>query len=113
MEWEAGARPAERQNNLPADPTPFIGRCAELAEVNGLLAGTRLLTLIGMGGCGKTRLGIAAAAEAVASFPDGAWLVELAPLSAAASVAATVVASLGLDVGTAVSAGAAADRRLA
>jgi predicted ATPase/class 3 adenylate cyclase len=110
MEREAGARPAERQHNLPADPTPFIGRRAELAEVDGLLGGTRLLTLIGMGGCGKTRLGIAAAAGALPSFPDGVWLVELASVSAAAPLAATVVASLGLDVGTPVSAGGAEER---
>jgi predicted ATPase/class 3 adenylate cyclase len=110
MEREAGARPTERQHNLPADPTPFIGRRAELAEVSGLLTGTRLLTLIGIGGCGKTRLGVAAAADALPSFSDGVWLVELAPLSAVAPLAAAVVASLGLDIGTPLSAGAAQER---
>jgi predicted ATPase/class 3 adenylate cyclase len=110
MEREAAARPADGRHNLPADPTPFIGRRAELSEVDGLLAGTRLLTLIGMGGCGKTRLGIAAAAGAHASFPDGVWLVELAPQPATAPLGATVVAALGLDVGTALSASAAEER---
>ena len=67
-------------NNLPHIPSSFIGRERELAEARALLARTRLLTLTGMGGLGKTRLALQIAAEATEDFPDGVWLVELAPL---------------------------------
>jgi predicted ATPase len=72
-----------RPNNLPIPLTPFIGRQAALAEALKLLGHTRLITLAGPGGTGKTRLAIQTATEALAGpdFPDGAWLVELAPLS--------------------------------
>jgi predicted ATPase/class 3 adenylate cyclase len=68
-------------NNLPQQATRFIWREKELAELNRLLASSRLLTLTGTGGCGKTRLSLQAAAESLERYPDGAWLVELAPLS--------------------------------
>ena len=65
---------------------------------------TRLLTLTGSGGCGKTRLGLQVAADALEQFPDGVWLVELAPLTDAGLVAPTVATVLGLkeEVGKAV-----------
>lgn len=63
--------------NLPADLTPFIGRRRELGEVRNLLAGTRVLTLIGTGGVGKTRLVLAVAADRQRAFPDGVWYVDL------------------------------------
>lgn len=65
-------------NNLPVQLTRFIGREKELAEVERLLAGTRLLTLTGSGGTGKTRLSLQAAAGGLEHFPQGVWLVELA-----------------------------------
>jgi predicted ATPase/class 3 adenylate cyclase len=68
-------------NNLPQQLTSFVGREREMAEVKRLLGSTRLLTLIGAGGTGKTRLSLQAAAEVMEEYPDGAWLVELAPLS--------------------------------
>jgi predicted ATPase len=66
--------------NLPIQPTEFLGRVRELAEVGALLAETRLLTLTGVGGTGKTRLALQAAAEAADEYPDGVWWVPLAPL---------------------------------
>src|SRR3712207_5319967 len=69
------------RNNLPLHPSSFIGREKELAEVKRLLEHNRLLTLTGAGGCGKTRLALAAAEELVEGFEDGVWLVELASLS--------------------------------
>jgi len=83
-------------NNLPQQATSFIGRAKELTELKGLLANTRLLTLTGSGGCGKTRLGLQVAADALEQFPDGVWLVELAPLSDPSLVSATVASVLGL-----------------
>ncbi len=70
------------RTNLPSPLTPFLGRDQELAEVVTLLSGkeTRLLTLTGPGGTGKTRLALQAAAEVSDSFPDGVWWVPLAPL---------------------------------
>ena len=70
------------RTNLPVPATPFLGREGELAEVVELLTGdgTRLLTLTGPGGTGKTRLALQAAAEASESFPDGVYWVPLAPL---------------------------------
>jgi predicted ATPase/class 3 adenylate cyclase len=70
------------RTNLPVPATPFLGRESELADVLSLLArkDTRLLTLTGPGGTGKTRLALQAAAEASEAFPDGIWWVPLAPL---------------------------------
>ncbi|MDX1691801.1 MAG: adenylate/guanylate cyclase domain-containing protein [Acidimicrobiia bacterium] len=68
-------------NNLPAQLTAFIGRHDELSEVVGLIDESRLVTLAGVGGVGKTRLAIQAAAETIDRFHDGAWFVELAPVS--------------------------------
>jgi predicted ATPase len=71
----------ERPHNLPAEVTSFVGRDKEMADVRRLLAGARLLTLTGAGGTGKTRLALRAAMEALGVFPDGVWLVDMAPLS--------------------------------
>jgi predicted ATPase/DNA-binding winged helix-turn-helix (wHTH) protein len=76
------AKPAaEPKGNLPHPLTSFVGREKEIAEVRQLMAGTRLLTLTGAGGCGKTRLALQVAREVAGNHPDGARLVELAPLS--------------------------------
>ena len=82
-------------NNLPYGLTSFVGRARELAEVAGVLGGVRLLTLTGAGGCGKTRLALQVAADALARFPDGAWRVELAPVSDPAMVGQAVADAVG------------------
>ena len=68
-------------SNLPAEATSFVGRRAELREVKRLLTTTRLLTLTGSGGVGKTKLAVRAAAEMARGFPDGVWLVLLDSIS--------------------------------
>jgi predicted ATPase/DNA-binding SARP family transcriptional activator/DNA-binding CsgD family transcriptional regulator/Tfp pilus assembly protein PilF len=68
-------------HNLPSSLTSFVGRERELVEIRRLLAMGRMLTLTGAGGSGKTRLAVEVARGLVGSYPDGAWLVELAPLS--------------------------------
>jgi predicted ATPase/class 3 adenylate cyclase len=85
------------RTNLPIPATPFLGREAELAEVVELLTGTttRLLTLTGPGGTGKTRLALQAAAEASESFPDGVFWVPLAPLRDPALVLTSAAQALG------------------
>jgi predicted ATPase/class 3 adenylate cyclase len=77
-------------NNLPLQLTSFIGRERELRETNDLLASTRLLTLIGPGGTGKTRLSLQLAAEQFSHFKDGVWLAELAPLADPAFILSTI-----------------------
>jgi predicted ATPase/class 3 adenylate cyclase len=67
-------------NNLPSQLTSFVGREEEIAEIGRLLARSRLVTLLGPGGVGKTRLSIQVAADAIDSFRDGVWLVELGAL---------------------------------
>ncbi len=83
-------------NNLPQQATSFVGRDKELAELKRLLAKTRLLTLTGSGGCGKTRLCLQVAADSLERFPDGVWVVELASLSDPILVPQTVATVLGL-----------------
>ncbi|HTP47869.1 MAG TPA: tetratricopeptide repeat protein [Casimicrobiaceae bacterium] len=83
-------------NNLPQQLTSFIGRERELGEATNLLTKTRLLTLVGTGGIGKTRLSLQLAAEAMVDFPDGVWFVELAPLTEGERVAQAVASALGV-----------------
>src|SRR5687768_138421 len=68
-------------NNLPARLSSFIGREREMAEIGRLLSETRLLTLTGAPGVGKTRLALEVAPNLLDAFPDGVWLVELAGLA--------------------------------
>jgi predicted ATPase/class 3 adenylate cyclase len=82
-------------NNLPTALTSFVGR-AELAVAHELLRRTRLLTLTGPGGTGKTRLSIALAAEAMADYPDGVWFVPLATLADATLVGPAIATAIGL-----------------
>jgi predicted ATPase/DNA-binding CsgD family transcriptional regulator len=82
--------------NLPAEPTSFVGRRRLLAEVKTAFTGTRLLTLVGPGGVGKTRLALRAAADLRRSVRDGAWFVELAGLDDPHLVAKAVMSALGL-----------------
>jgi predicted ATPase len=67
--------------NLPLQLTSFIGREREIAEIKRLLSTTRLLTLTGSGGAGKTRLALQVAEGLVDRYTNGAWFVDLAPLS--------------------------------
>jgi predicted ATPase/class 3 adenylate cyclase len=83
-------------NNLPAQPTTFIGRDAELAEVRTLVGSARLVTLTGTGGTGKTRLALQAAAELLDGSGDGVWLVELAAVSDSDAVAPAISEALGI-----------------
>ncbi|MBV8992294.1 MAG: adenylate/guanylate cyclase domain-containing protein [Pseudonocardiales bacterium] len=82
--------------NLPSELTSFVGRHHELTQIGKLLGQARLLTLTGAGGCGKTRLALQAAADALDGYPDGVWWVALAPVEDPALVAAAVIAALGL-----------------
>ena len=83
-------------SNLPEQLTSFVGRFAELAQVRELLGEARLVTLVGAGGCGKTRLALQAAAGARERFEDGVWWVELAALEDPELLATTVSSALGL-----------------
>jgi class 3 adenylate cyclase len=83
-------------NNLPQQTTSFIGRESEIAAIEALLAKTRLLTLTGAGGSGKTRLSLHAAADMLDQFSDGAWFVELAALHDPSLVPQVVATVLGL-----------------
>ena len=83
-------------NNLPAQLTSFVGREREIAEVCRLLQRTRLLTLTGAGGCGKSRLALEVARARLGDFPGGVWIVEFAALSDAGLVPHAVAAALGV-----------------
>jgi non-specific serine/threonine protein kinase len=83
--------------NLPAELTSFVGRRGELAEVRRLLAGSRLVTLTGVGGVGKTRLALRTAAGLRRAFGDGVWLVQLDQLRDEALVPQAVAGALGLQ----------------
>jgi predicted ATPase/DNA-binding SARP family transcriptional activator/DNA-binding CsgD family transcriptional regulator len=85
------------RHNLPAPMTSFVGREREMVEVKRALSMTRLLTLTGTGGSGKTRLAIEVARDLVGTYPDGVWLVELAPLSEPGLVAQEVANVLGVQ----------------
>ena len=67
-------------NNLPQQATSFLGRERELDEVKALLGTVRLITLLGMGGLGKTRLSLQVAVEVMPQYPDGAWFIDLTPI---------------------------------
>jgi predicted ATPase/DNA-binding CsgD family transcriptional regulator len=82
--------------NAPADLTSFVGRRRELSQVKSLLSSTRLLTLTGVGGVGKTRLALRAAEKLLRAFRDGIWLVDFAPLRDEKLLASTVTAALKL-----------------
>jgi predicted ATPase/class 3 adenylate cyclase len=84
-----------RPNNLPTQLTTFVGRERELAEAVALLGQTRLLTMTGPGGTGKTRLSLQAAAAAAADFPDGVWFVALEPVRDPGLVASTIARAIG------------------
>ena len=84
--------------NLPAQSTSFVGRDGDIAEVRRLLGERRLVTLVGVGGVGKTRLALHSAAELLGEFRDGAWFVELAPLGDAEGVVEAVASVLSVPL---------------
>lgn len=85
-----------RPNNLPTQLTTFVGRETELAEARELLGTTRLLTLTGPGGTGKTRLSLQLAAAAADDFPDGVWFVALDAVRDPTLVVPTIARTLGV-----------------
>ena len=108
-EIAAGRFPPERQpstgltqpaelslHNLPASRTSFVGREREMLELKRALAMTRLLTLTGAGGSGKTRLALEVVRDVAGAYPDGVWLVELASLSESALVSQAVAGALAV-----------------
>jgi predicted ATPase/class 3 adenylate cyclase/Tfp pilus assembly protein PilF len=94
MTTPAPAAPA--RHNLPAASSSFVGREHECAAVSALLAEARLVTLVGSGGVGKTRLAMAVAEALVDQYPDGVWLVELAPLAEERLVPGVVAQVVGV-----------------
>jgi predicted ATPase/class 3 adenylate cyclase len=84
-------------NNLPLARTSFVGREAEVNEVKALLAHHRLLTLVGAGGVGKTRLAIQAGAELLDRYPDGVWFADLAGIENPELVSSVVAQAIGMN----------------
>ena len=95
-----GARSGEPVTNLRAQFTSFVGRDADLTRVGTLLGEARLVTLVGPGGAGKTRLAVESAARLDGSFPGGVWLVELAPAAEPAELPHLVADALGVRQAT-------------
>ncbi|MGQ4597947.1 LuxR C-terminal-related transcriptional regulator [Nocardia sp. R6R-6] len=88
--------PEQREwGNLPADVSTFVGRRRELTELRERLSASRLVTLTGPGGVGKTRLALRVASESRRAFPAGAWFVDLASLAEPADLAETVATAIG------------------
>ena len=91
--------PASTRHNLPAPPTPFIGRKEALTNIKQFLldpSDHRLLTLVGSGGIGKTRLALAAASAVLDAFPHGVYFVSLAPLQASEHIVPALADSIGI-----------------
>jgi predicted ATPase/class 3 adenylate cyclase len=84
-------------NNLPIQLTSFIGREKEITEVKQELSEHRLVTLIGSGGTGKTRLSLQAAAELLEKFDHGVWFVELAPITDPELILSTIMSTIGIS----------------
>jgi predicted ATPase/DNA-binding SARP family transcriptional activator len=95
---EAG-RPAAPRFHLPVELTSFVGREPEIAEIAGLVRRSRLVTLTGPGGSGKTRLAVEAARALAGEHPGGVWFVDLAPLTDPALVVTELIATLGVSDG--------------
>ncbi|MGW3009957.1 BTAD domain-containing putative transcriptional regulator [Streptomyces sp. NPDC001219] len=85
-----------RRSNLPAPLTSFLGRDDDLARIDGLLASGRLVTVLGPGGAGKTRLAVEAARRHRYAYRDGVWMIDLASVTEPAKVGAALLAAIGL-----------------
>jgi predicted ATPase/DNA-binding CsgD family transcriptional regulator len=109
---ESGGSEAQSAGNLPAQLTSLVGRGRELGELSALLAGTRLLTLTGPGGSGKSRLGLAVSRAHRDDYPGAAWWVDLASLSDPDLVAQHVAGAFDLSPMPAQAAAAAIARRV-
>jgi predicted ATPase/DNA-binding CsgD family transcriptional regulator len=97
LEAKRAPRSPERPlHNIPSELSSFVGREKELPEVRRLLENYRLLTLTGSGGCGKTRLALAAVSELVERFEDGVWMVDLASLAEPSLMPQAVAFALGV-----------------
>ena len=96
---DSDGRDLPPRHNLPAPLTNFIGRDREITELLQLVPAARLLTITGAGGCGKTRLALEVSAHALERFPDGAWLVDLSPLTDAGLVTQAVASVFGIREG--------------
>lgn len=92
-----GTRIRRHAGNIPADPTSFVGRRHDIAAVKRLLASTRMVTLTGVGGVGKTRLALRLAEELQRAIPDGAWFTEFGAVHQPELLAETVAAALGMQ----------------
>jgi predicted ATPase/class 3 adenylate cyclase len=88
-----------RPNNLPVQLTRLIGRDQDVEELRSLVAKHRLVTLLGSGGVGKTRLALQAAADLIDHYPDGVWFADLAPISDPELVASVAARTLGMSQG--------------
>ena len=88
-------RGPRRLGQLPAEASSFVGRAAELTGITALLGIARMVTVTGAPGAGKTRVSLRAAAAAADRFPDGAWLVDLAPVTEPELLCGAVAAALG------------------
>lgn len=84
------------RHSLPSQLTRFVGRAAQIDQVHALLSNNRLVTLVGVGGVGKTRLAVQVASRAAAEFVGGVWFVDLAPVSDPEAVPVAVLRALGL-----------------
>ena len=111
IEREVAGEQELSTGNLPFEASSFVGRERELAEVEALLASCRMLTLTGTGGCGKSRLALAAAGQAT-GFKDGVFWVELAAISDGKLVAEAAARALGLRWGAGLSASEALSNHL-
>ncbi|HEY3486355.1 MAG TPA: NB-ARC domain-containing protein, partial [Ilumatobacteraceae bacterium] len=88
-------RSAAVRGNLPVQLTSFVGREREIGVVRSLLENNRIVSLLGVGGCGKTRVAVEVAERAMAQFPDGVWFVELAPIADSELIAHKLLATIG------------------
>ncbi|MGH9037804.1 MAG: ATP-binding protein, partial [Acidimicrobiia bacterium] len=100
------------RHNLPVSLTPFVGRARELEELGRLLGGSRLVTLTGVGGAGKTRLALQTAAATADAHPDGVWMVELAPVREGTQVPLALAAAVTIETDVVDTPDAVAERLL-
>ncbi|WP_307789116.1 BTAD domain-containing putative transcriptional regulator [Glycomyces salinus] len=113
LRGEIGGRAENRRTNLRAELTTFVGKDDDVASVADLAAGHRLVTLTGAGGSGKTRTAAEAARRMLGDLPDGAWMVELAPLREGGDLGQAALSAVGLrdqTLADPVSGGDAVDR---